>query len=90
MIIAYLSLLLLITRRHHALQVYRFVPSTLPDDPHVQERFTSPEEVFSVPFIDCSQLEGGSVFSHEDRVISARLLPKRDSAQNYEPAASIL
>lgn len=52
----------------------------IPDDPHVPESFSAPEEVFSLPRIhyDSSTvktaLEGADVFVGQGKVLTARLL----------------
>ncbi|OCF34494.1 hypothetical protein I316_04009 [Kwoniella heveanensis BCC8398] len=43
--------LLLVSGKTHALQVFTFYESTIPDDPHIPESFSAPEEVISLPSI---------------------------------------
>jgi hypothetical protein len=45
--------LLLITSKRHALQIWAYDSGVIPDDPHVQEVYPPPTEVFSLPLIRC-------------------------------------
>ncbi|WVF68008.1 hypothetical protein IAT40_002770 [Kwoniella sp. CBS 6097] len=43
--------ILLVSTKTHALQVFTYYDSTIPDDPHVPESFFAPEEIISLPSI---------------------------------------
>ncbi len=80
------SPLLLITAKHHALQIFIVPPSTIPVDAHVPENHPAPEEVFSLPTvrydsktvrtplpgITIASTNGGEI----EHVLQARILEK--------------
>jgi hypothetical protein len=72
--------LLLITSVQHALQIYAFPSSTLPDDPHVQETWPAPEEVFSL-----AEIRGGMARTGKEQVLCASLLNEGDLVAENGP-----
>lgn len=93
---ANLSRLLLVSTPLHALQIFRFDSSVIPDDPHVQESFPAPAQVFSLPVISYddstsqSALEGADVIVGQGRVLSARLLIDGPIWREHGPVVALM
>ncbi|WWC65247.1 uncharacterized protein I303_107864 [Kwoniella dejecticola CBS 10117] len=92
--------LLLVTSRTHALQVFAFYNSVIPDDPHIPETFPAPEEVVSLPSIKYSKnvkrtsidgiVDTSNDFRGVEQILSMTLLESRSEQGGLLVAAVVL
>lgn len=91
-----ISRLLLLSTSVHALQIFRFESGVIPDDPHVQETFPAPTQVFGLPVMTYddstakSALEGADVIVGQGKVLSARLLLDGPLWKEHGPVVALM
>jgi hypothetical protein len=90
--------LLLVTSKRHALQIWAYDSSVIPDDPHVQEVYPAPTEVLSLPMIRCddaterSALPGVEPISVgvKEEVLSGVLVERGELWEQHGPVVAFM
>ena len=80
---------LLVKYDDFTIQIYRFSHSTIPDDPHVKERFDEPKELFSISRIHSGLTEGGKDFGKE-RIVDVRFSEASGLKVEHGPVIVVL